>query len=113
MNELTKLYYDVRPVENELYTYDVRSRSRIVRWHRVNIREHNWAGWCNCEAYDFKYGPKLSRGAPPIDNNRCSHIKRARAYFLDVWLPQLDEQLQKIWKLEIQQNKRPTNSAAR
>jgi len=75
--------------DDEMFVFDAMSVSRPNYPHRVELDSYRWNGSCTCEAFSFKHEPELSRGQPPSDQRRCSHIKAARSYFLDEILPKL------------------------
>lgn len=61
------------------------------RFHVVDIANYNGVGECGCEYHQMKLGPELrklslaQRGGSG-DKYRCSHVKAARDFALDVAL---------------------------
>lgn len=80
---------DVEPYEGEFLRYMVRSKSRPGHTWLVDLSSYDFNGFCPCEAFTFRCGPELARGAKPSNKLRCSHIRSARSFFLDEILPRL------------------------
>lgn len=79
----------VTPLFGELFRFLVASRSTPGREYLVDISDNGGAGYCGCMHFEIRCLPHLSRGAAPCNSLRCSHIKRARDYFLDEIMPKL------------------------
>lgn len=80
---------DVVPIPGEMFRFFVRSISKPRQPHLVDLECFWFCGQCDCENFIFNCQPKLTRGAPPADKLRCTHIKLARSYFLDEVLPRI------------------------
>ncbi len=102
MLRLLDQYYDVIPDDEDHFQFKVRSRSHPLTWHTVALREeddqevggYHWNGWCDCDAFTFKFGSNLRKDGLVSDSRtRCYHIKRARAYYLDVMLPKISKSM--------------------
>jgi hypothetical protein len=62
-----------------------------LRFHTVEISEFNGTGFCSCEYFTFRLAPELKLLSPQQriekgDLLRCSHIKAARDFALDLAL---------------------------
>lgn len=79
--------------QKEKLTFEVDSRSEALP-RTVNLCDYNFNGSCDCEHFQFNCGPKLAAGWDPSENLRCYHIKRARRWLLEQYLPRIAEILQ-------------------
>lgn len=89
-----KIVRGVAPISGEIFRYNVRSRSGNVM-HLVDISENGFYGQCSCEAFRFKYGPKLTHGIPLDNSLMCYHIKMARKHFTESMMRRMWYELNK------------------
>lgn len=85
---VAKIVLGVRPIVGEMFRYHVRSRGGDSD-HLVDLSENGFYGQCSCEAFRFKYGPKLAGGIPLDNSLQCYHIKLARRHFTETMLRRL------------------------
>lgn len=72
------------PVAGEWFRFYVRSNTRIHMLHLVDLAAYDFNGWCTCEAFQFKHGPRLERGYRDSKGKgvyECDHIRKASRYF--------------------------------
>ena len=81
----------VMPVEGEHLRFYVRSRTEPGQRYLVDLQEHDFNGQCGCEDFLYRCGPKLKGKFTPGDVTRCWHIRQARAFICDKFLPKLAE----------------------
>lgn len=99
---LERLYPDVRPDEDEPFSYWVMS-SDGQNEYKVQLHLYHFNGWCGCPNFEFACWPELSRGALPDQKLKCKHIKRARDYDLDRRMR--EQQQQQLQAVLMQTNK--------
>lgn len=92
---MAQRYPDVHPDHYEQHTFyvDSRVKGRNRGPYRVVLNAYSWNGWCSCWDFYFNKEKHLSKGAFPSEELRCFHIKRARAYWVDVLGPMVDKLL--------------------
>jgi hypothetical protein len=83
------------PLDGEMFRFHVWSRSRPDIAHLVDIEAFGFNGRCSCERFTFAYQASLEAGQLACEAFRCPHIKRARSYFLDQFLPKIASALRK------------------
>lgn len=89
-----QLIKGVTPIYGEPFRYHVRSRSGPHQ-HLVDLSENGFYGRCDCEAWLFKYAPKVAKGIPLDNSLQCHHIKLARRHFTETMLRRLWAELHK------------------
>jgi hypothetical protein len=62
-----------------------------VRFHTVDLANYEPVGECSCEHFQFRLGPELSKMPPEQRAEkaalmRCSHIREARDFAIDLTL---------------------------
>ena len=88
----------VTPLEREHFRFLVASRTVPGREYLVDLEAFAFNGACGCRRWEIACGPRLRRGESPCEALRCSHIRRARSFFLDVILPKLATELKRNGK---------------
>lgn len=107
----------VTPVEGELLQFDVESDSNPHFPWRVDLREFEYQGGCDCMDFRVRVKPLMRDRTPAPgkqygfvpEQKRCPHVRSALRYFLREWIPRVDV----YEKKRDAQNKPKTNKFAR
>lgn len=89
----TPVQPEVTPINGEPTRFFVASDSRAEP-HLVDLSEFDLTGACGCEQFQFRLQPKLESGERDRsggDKHRCKHIIKARQYFCDLALKDLNK----------------------
>lgn len=69
---------------NERYIWEVQSRTRPKKWHRVDFAGFGGASQCSCEGWMFKASKNISRGLPWTTKlTTCEHSMFIRIMVLN------------------------------
>lgn len=74
------------------FVYLVASRRKNIAPHRVDLEQYNFNGACDCEDFQIRREPVVSRSMVPGDDTRCHHIKQSMKHFYRIAIRTLSRQ---------------------